>query len=185
MKPGTYQLIGSHHLFDVISAAGGETQKAGDDISITHRATPDHSDHVQLQGDLGQSNAGNVEVFPGDTIIVSKAGVVYVIGDVHSPGGYVIEHNHAVTAMRALAMAQGSNPTAALKHARIVRRDASGAATEVNIDLKKIEEAKAPDVPLMADDVLFVPTSKSAAMMHTTAGSILNGVVGMAITHPY
>jgi polysaccharide export outer membrane protein len=183
IKPGTYQLIGSHHLFDVISLAGGETQRAGSDITISHRSDPDHPEHVKLQGDL--STANNVEVFPGDTIVVAKAGVVYVIGDVHAPGGYVIEHDHGITAMTALAMAQGNNPTAALKHARIVRRDATGTATEINVDLKKIEEAKAPDVPMQNEDVLFIPTNKSASMMHTTAGAILNGVVGMAITHPY
>jgi len=185
VKPGTYPLIGEHRLFDVISAAGGLSPRAGNDVTINHRADPQHPERLHLEGDLAHSASVNVAISPGDIIFISKAGVVYVVGDVHSPGGYVIEQNHGITAMQALAMAQGNNPTASLKHARVVRRDSSGVATEIPVDLEKIERAKAPDMALQSDDVLFIPTSAGKTAFHRTADSILNAAIGMAITHPY
>ena len=86
-RPGVYPVLGARSLFDVLSLAGGTTPKAGKLISITHRETPQSPTTVSLSNDSAESVRSNVDIYPGDTIMVSKAGMVYVVGDVHRPSG--------------------------------------------------------------------------------------------------
>ena len=95
---------------------------------------------------------------------VSKAGIVYEVGDVHRPMSVVMEDNGPITVLKALATAEGANPTANLHNAKIIRKDENG-TTKVPVDIRKIMEAKAPDVTLQADDILFVPRSASKSSM--------------------
>ena|SRR5437868_6354117 len=90
--------------------------------------------------------------------VVSEAGIVYVVGDVHAPTGVVMEVTGPITVLKALAMAEGANPTANLRNAKIIRKDEND-TTKVPVDITKIMEAIAPDVTLQADDILFVPSS--------------------------
>ncbi len=87
---------------------------------------------------------------------VSKAGIIYVVGDVHKPMGVIMKDTGPITVLKALATAEGANPTASLHNAKILRKGKYG-RTEVPVDIKKILQAKAPDVMLQADDILFVP----------------------------
>jgi polysaccharide biosynthesis/export protein len=98
----------------------------------------------------------NVEVFPGDTIVVTKGEIVYVVGDVRCPGGFIIKSN-GLTVLRALAMAQGANSTAKLDSSKLIHK--TNGPKETPIYLRKILEGKAKDVNLEADDILFVPQS--------------------------
>jgi protein involved in polysaccharide export with SLBB domain len=95
---------------------------------------------------------------------VSKAGIVYVVGDVHRPMNVVIKDNGPITVLKALETAEGANPTANLRNAKIIRKDENG-TTKVPVDIRKIMEAKAPDVTLQAGDILFVPRSASKSSM--------------------
>jgi polysaccharide export outer membrane protein len=81
-----------------------------------------------------------------------------VVGDVGKPGGFLIENNDRLTVLEALALAQGTNRTASLNHARLIRK-AAGAREELPVPLKKILANHAPDVLLADGDILFVPTS--------------------------
>jgi len=139
----------------MISAAGGTTQKAGRDILITHRNQPNNIQKVTLSSNADKQMS-DVDVFPGDTIVVTKAPIVYVIGDVHLPGGFIIDESKGLTVLQALALAQGARGTAQLNSIRIIHHTEQG-AWETPIDLKKILEDKAADVKLEADDILFVP----------------------------
>jgi len=94
----------------------------------------------------------------------SKAGIVHVVGDVHRPMGVVMEDNRPITVLKALTTAGGANPTANLHNAKIIRKDENG-TTKVPVDISKIMEAKAPDVTLQADDILFVPRSATKSSM--------------------
>jgi len=94
----------------------------------------------------------NVPVAPGDTIVVSKAGIVYVVGDVHKPGGFIMENGNNMTVLQAIAMAEGNNPTASLDHARLIRKTPRG-QQEIPINLKKILSSEAPDMKLEAEDI--------------------------------
>jgi polysaccharide export outer membrane protein len=164
-KPGVYPIVGPRHLFDVLSLAGGTTPKAGQLVSITHRKEPGKSQTVTLSNDLQKNLSANISIFPGDTVVVSKAGIVYVVGDVRTPTGVILDNGGNLTVLQAIAMAQGANGSAALNKSRIIRKTPEG-QKEIPIALKKILAAKSPDVKLQAEDIVFVPSSaaKSAAL---------------------
>jgi polysaccharide biosynthesis/export protein len=157
-RPGVYPTMSTKRLFDVVSLAGGFTAKAGRLVTITHRDAPDQPVSVMVTNDPAKSLQSNVEVYPGDTIVVSKAGIVYVVGDVVRPGGFVMENGEKMTVLQALAMAQGINRTAAVGSARLIRRS-SGKPEEIKLPLKKILSAKGEDMELLAEDILFIPGS--------------------------
>jgi polysaccharide export outer membrane protein len=156
-RPAVYPVLGQQRLFDVISAAGGLTDKAGRTVSITHRNQQDKPVVVELARHLADSPENNVQVYPGDTIIVRKADIVYVVGDVARPSGFVMERS-GLTVLQAVALAGGTTQTAKLNGAQIIRKtDAGNVGTP--IELKKILQAKVPDVAMQPDDILFVPSS--------------------------
>ena len=180
-KPGVYPLPGPRNLFDALSAAGGTTPRAGNTVSIAHRADPQHAEVVTLSQESKSSSQSNVHVYPGDTIMVSKAGVVYVVGDVRLPGGFVMENSH-MTMLQAFAMAQGANPAAALDRAQLIRKSGSDSGPqEMLVSLKKILTAKAPDMNLQPGDIVFVPTSAAKAAGRRTLEAIVQTATGMAI----
>ena len=179
-RPGVYPVPGQQRLFDLISAAGGFTEKAGRSIAITHRDQPDKPTTVPLTRNVTDDPESNVPVLPGDTIIVHKADLVYVVGDVGRPSGFLMDSGH-LTVLQAIALAGGTTRTANLGGARIIHRGSDG-LSETPVELKKILRAKAPDVKMQADDILFVPTSTGkviagrameAAMQAATAASIV------------
>jgi polysaccharide export outer membrane protein len=175
-KPGVYPLPGPRKLFDAISAAGGTTPRAGNTVSIMHRSDSQKSEIVTLS--YGKSSdQSNVYVYPGDTVVVSKAGVVYVVGDVRLPGGFVMENSH-MTILQAYAMAQGANSTAALDRAQLIRK--SGSEDQI-VSLKKILAAKAPDMSLQPDDIVFVPTSGAKVAARRTIDALVQTASGIAI----
>jgi len=122
----------------------------------------------------------NVTVEPGDTILVSKAGVVYVVGDVHLPGGFVMENGNDITVLKAIALAQGTNPNASLNGAKLIRKTPEG-SKEVPLPLKQIFASKAPDPQLQPDDVIFVPSSAGKSAAKRGAEAILQMATGVAI----
>jgi polysaccharide biosynthesis/export protein len=178
-KPGIYPLLGERKLYDAISAAGGTTPKAGRYAMVTRRNDPQHPLQVPLLTGT-DSMKNNVTVEPGDTIVVSKAGVVYVVGDVHQPGGFVMENGNDITVLKAIALAQGTNPNAKLDGARVIRKTPEG-PQDVPLSLKKIMAAKAPDPQLQPDDVVFVPGSAGKSAAKKGAETILQMATGIAI----
>ncbi len=173
-KPGVYPLLGARTLFDVISAGGGTTPKAGKTAIVTHRDHPDQPKTVTLPYDeAGLSRGDNIQILPGDTVVVSKAGIVYVVGDVRQPSGFVMD-NPQLTVL--------ANPTAALDRAKLIRKTQNG-MTEMPVSVKKIMESKAPDVRLQADDILFVPSSAAKSGAKRGLEAILQAATGVAIYH--
>jgi polysaccharide biosynthesis/export protein len=156
-KPGVYPVQGQQRLFDVISAAGGFTERAGRSVTVTHRDQPDKPIMLPLSRNVSDNPESNIPILPGDTIIVRKADLVYVVGDVGRPSGFLMDSGH-LTVLQAIALAGGTGRTANLGAARIIRKGPAG-NTETSVELKKILRAKAPDVTMQADDILFVPTS--------------------------
>ncbi len=163
-KPGVYPVFGEQHLFDLISESGGLTEKAGHNITVTHRSDPDHPMTVPVSRNLSDNPESNVRVFPRDTIIVRKADIVYVVGDVGRPSGLMMDAG-GLTVLQAVALAGGTTRTARLNGTRILRKGPTG-TTETPVALKKILQAKAPDLTLQANDILVVPSS---------AGKVLAG----------
>ena len=176
-RPGIYQMLGSRTLLDAISMAGGTTQKAGRAVSITHRASPNSPETATLSnGDAAQNN---VQLHPGDIVLISKAGIVYVVGAVRQPTGIVLE-NPSLTVLQAIAMAQGTEPTAALNSAKLIRKS-STAPTEISIPLKRILAGKSPDVRVQADDIVFIPNSAAKAAGRRGIEAILQAATGISM----
>jgi polysaccharide biosynthesis/export protein len=156
-KPGVYPIIGEPRLFDVISAAGGFTAMAGQSITVTHRNQSDKPVTVPLKRKLSDDPASNIAVLPGDTILVHKADVVYAVGEVGRPSGFLMDSDN-LTVMKVVALAGGTTKNAKMNGVRIIRKGPDG-MMEIPIELKKMLEAKVLDVPMKADDILFVPSS--------------------------
>jgi len=178
-KPGIYPLMGKRTLFDAISAASGTTDKAGKTVTITHRDHPEAPQTVTLSYDETGHAMSNVPVESGDTIVVSKAGMVYVVGDVKDPTGIILDNAH-LTVLQALAMAHGANPTAKLGSAKLIRNTASG-TKEIAVPLDKILSTKSPDVALLANDILFVPNSAAKSATRRGLEAMVQTVSGIAI----
>lgn len=178
-KPGVYPLLGSRTLFDALSAAQGTTQTAGDTVYITHRDSPGQPQAVKISYDATGLAQSNVPVFPGDTIVVQKAGMVYVVGNVQKPTGIVMAAGD-LTVLKAIALAQGFSPNAALGKARLVRKTSDG-QTAVPLQLKKMLDAKAPDVRLQAGDILFVPNSVASSAFKKSLELALQTASGVII----
>jgi polysaccharide export outer membrane protein len=172
-RPGIYPVLGDRKLYDLISAAGGFTPTAGRKISIVrqHAQTPIT---VNLPRNLADDLQDNIEIQPGDTITVPRAPIIYVVGDVGRPAGLLVD-NGSLTVLQALALAGGTNHTAKMSGTCIIRKGPNG-MTETRVPLKKMLEAKAPDVTLQADDILFVPLSG----VRVAAGKGFEAAVGTA-----
>lgn len=157
-RPGVYPVLGQGTLFTLISSAGGLTDRAGQSITITHRDQPNKPVTVTLSQNLQDHPESNVAVYAGDTVMVRRADVIYVVGDVARPSGFLMDHNGRLSVLQAIALAGGTASSAKLNGARIIRKGPTG-LSEVPVPLKKLLQAKANDIPLQADDILFVPTS--------------------------
>jgi polysaccharide export outer membrane protein len=157
-NPGVYPAFGSHHLLDYISVAQGLTPLAGTRITITHAGKPDEPQHVKMTAGATPKPENNPEILPGDTIFVERTGFVFVVGDVAHPGGFPMDHDGQLSILQAIALAQGTNPTAAKSSARLIRTTSQG-RQEIPVNLKKILTAKATDLALQDNDILFVPSS--------------------------
>jgi len=125
----------------------------------------------------------NRAVRPGDTIVVSKAGMAYVVGDVKEPTGIIMDNPH-LTVLQAIAMAHGTNPTASLKSTRLIHK-AHSSPQDTPIPLDKILAAKSPDLELKPDDVVFVPNSVGKTVTRKTLDAALQAAVGIAIWGRY
>jgi polysaccharide export outer membrane protein len=182
--PGPYPAIGDRRLFDLISAAGGLTDRAGRVITIVHRGDLEQKTELHLPSNLAEDTQDNVEIRPGDTIIVSRAGIVYVVGDVARPSGFMIEDN-TLTVLKALALAGGGTRTSSLNSTKILRQTPTG-LQQIPVPLKKIMHAKAPDTPLQKGDVLLVPGSSAKAVAYKSAEAAMAITTSVAVysVHP-
>jgi polysaccharide biosynthesis/export protein len=164
-KPGVYPVLGDQKLFSLISTAGGLTDRAGKSITVTHRNQAPIT--VPISHNIEDHPESNVTVLPGDTVTIRRADIVYVVGEVNRPSGFLMDRGH-ISVLQAIALAGGTSSNAKLNAARIVRKGPSG-LTVVPVQLKKLMEAKISDLPMEADDILFVPTSARKLLQSRTA----------------
>ncbi|MFZ0868966.1 MAG: polysaccharide biosynthesis/export family protein [Candidatus Sulfotelmatobacter sp.] len=166
-KPGFYSALGSRRLFDVLQAAGGPTDKAANKVLISHRDQKDATT-VYISKDPSEMAASNVELQPGDTVVVPRAGIVYILGEVTRPGGYVLNSTGGITVLQIVAVAGGPTHVAAAGKTRLLRRTGNG-FQEQRIDLKKLLRGKAHDVSVQNDDILFIPSSAIKTALSASA----------------
>jgi polysaccharide export outer membrane protein len=162
-KPGVYSAIGAHRLLDILQDAGGLTDKAGNPITISHRGKNDVTT-VDLPNDPATMAHNNVELQPGDTVIVPKAGIVYVLGQVTKPGGYVSTSNGGFTVLQIMAAAGGPTYLASEDKTTMMRRGPNGLMKNTTIPLGKMLRGKMGDMSVQPDDILYVPLSGAKAV---------------------
>lgn len=159
--PGVYQLHGTRTLLDMVTQAGGLGPTASQVISIIHRSDPGKVITVRMNVAVQTPESFAAESYPiqpGDTIFVARSGIVYVVGDMKTPGGFQVEHNDRLTVLDAVALAGGPSPTSKLSDARLIRKGVHG-REEVQLDLKRILYGEGPDMLLQDGDILYVPVS--------------------------
>jgi polysaccharide biosynthesis/export protein len=178
-SPGIYPLLGSHGLVDLLTAAGGTTGTAGRVVSVTHKSDPEHPEMVRLASKPGEIIA-NVDIQPGDTVVVARAGVCYVVGDVTKPGGFMIESNDRLTVMEIMALAGGTTRTSAKDKARLIRKTPNG-REEMPIPLNAMLNGKVKDMPVEDGDILFVPSSGKKVAMYRGTDSVIGIATGLAV----
>ncbi len=124
----------------------------------------------------------NILLQAGDIVTVPHSGIVYILGAVSKPGGFVLANDRGqMTTLKVLALAGGLSSTAKRDRAVIVRKDNQGQQHEVVIDLKKVLERRAEDVQLQPGDILYVPDSAARkAMLRTVELGIALGT-GVAL----
>lgn len=156
--PGAYGIHAAKSVVEVLALAGGLTEAADRHIVIEDHLTHQKTNYL-VSNDANAAFASAVEIHPGDTIVVPKAGIVYVLGDVGRPGGYTMTNNEAeITALQLVARAGGTNHSAVPSKARLMRKTATG-YTDDAMELSRMQKGKAPDVKLQAGDIVYVPFS--------------------------
>jgi polysaccharide export outer membrane protein len=159
--PGVYPLLGDRTVMDMIAMAGGLNENAGRVASVFHRDSPKDVRQVRLNVSVQTPESiadSNFDLLPGDTISVSRSGVIYVLGDVGRPGGFLVEHNDRLTVLQALALAQGANQTASFGGTQLMRKTENG-RLQYGLDLKKVLKGESPDLLLADGDILYIPVS--------------------------
>jgi polysaccharide export outer membrane protein len=196
--PGMQQIQGAKTLFDVLAAAGGLKPEAGELVTITRRASEgplnlpnelkdpadDRSTAAVKVRDIVELRDPrvNILVHAHDEVSVSRGTLLYVIGNVHKPGGFTLLQGHGVSALEALSMAEGLAPNASPGAARILRRTSETEAREqIPVNLKKILAGKIKDVQLSPDDILYVPDNTSRRVATKTLETALATISGLII----
>jgi polysaccharide export outer membrane protein len=200
-NPGVHQIRGNKTLFEVISEAGGLKDDAGNTITITRKlengmlplkdATTDASGRfsvaeMNIRSVMSAKDPGqNIAVKPYDVITVPKADLIYVIGSVKRPGGFPLSERANMTVLEALALAQGLEKTASSKRAKILRTDENThQRSEILVDVQRMMEGKLDDAPLLANDILFVPSSTGKTVTYRAIEALVSTGTGIAIYRP-
>ena len=124
--------------------------------------------------------SSNIVLQPGDVVTVPHAGIVYALGAVARPGGFVVSNDRGqLTTLKLLSLAGGLDHAAKSDHAVIVRHDGNGQQHEVEVDLKKVMKFETEDVRLQPSDILYVP--KSAAKQALIKTAELSAAIGTAV----
>jgi len=197
-KPQMYEFFGRTTVLDALSQAEGLADDAGSTAIVTRgdigsklaSARP-----AAIQADSSASSPGvikidlkrlledgdatqNLELFPGDRITVQRAGIIYVVGAVAKPGGFILKDDRQqMTILKALALAEYTKTTAALKRTIIVRQSVknSGVNQEIPVELDKILDGRAKDRVLLANDILFIPESRTRVALGRAAEALAQG----------
>jgi len=192
--PMVIQALRRTTLLQAMSQAGGIAEDAGSTIIVTRNAA-DASDPagpgdpsapsapqsftINLSDLLESGDARfNIPLVGGDVVSVPRAGIIYVVGAVNRPGGFLLQNDlDRMTMLKMLSLAGGTTNTAKMKKAVILRKNPdTGQRDQVPVDLSKVMNLKTQDVQMQANDILFVPDSAGLRALHRA------GDVGIALT---
>jgi len=173
-KPGTYPINGDHTLIELIAMAEGMKDTASHTV-VLYRSGYTEGIPVQLGPNPKDSRYSQIPVFSGDTVIVSKVGVVYVVGAVKTSGTYPLKDTTPTTLVQAVTMAGGPGFEADTQDVHIVRGAGTDQQKEIRIDYNKVIKGKVKDPVLQADDILLLPTDRMKA-------AVKGGGAGLAVS---
>jgi len=126
----------------------------------------------------------NISLQAGDVVTVPHAGIVYVLGAVNRPGGFVMANDRSeLTTMKVLSLAGGLTKIAKLDHAVIIRKDNQGKQTQTEVDLKKVLHQESEDIQMRASDVLYIPDNRVKEALIRTLEIGIAVATAVAIYH--
>ena len=180
-RPGVYPYTIHHRLLDLISAAQGLAPAAGRLVNVFHRDDPKTPHPVVLDpSGTDVATDHNPELKPGDIVQVSRAGLVYVIGDVVRPGGFPVDPAQGLTVVQALSLAWGPSLNAAAGKAVLIREQ-KGGRTLTTLNLYHMLHGQEPDQPIRDRDILFVPTSTAKNLLNKSIDALIQSSIGVSI----
>jgi polysaccharide export outer membrane protein len=198
-NPMVIQALRKTTLLQALSQANGIAEDAGSTVVIT-RPSPEPNDTADVvdapppvppqtftinMGDLLNSGDSRFDIplVGGDVVSVPRAGIIYVVGAVQKPGGFLLENDFDhMTMLKMLSLAGGTTNTAKKKNAVILRKNPdTGQRDQVPVDLSKIEHLKSQDIQLEANDILFVPDSTGLRALHRAGDVAISLTSGVAI----
>src|ERR1700730_2286206 len=198
-NPMVIQAVRQTTLLQVLSQAGGVSDDAGSTVIITRPPSvptgSEDSDAAKVSSDpqtftislsdlLESGNPTfNIPVLGGDVVSVPRAGLIYVVGAVGHPGGFVMQNDRdRMTTLKILSLAGGTTGSAKSKEAVILRKNPeTGKRDEVAVDLKKVMQLKTEDVMLQSSDILFVPDSAGKRALRRAGDVALSLTTGLAL----
>jgi polysaccharide biosynthesis/export protein len=179
---GAYEITTPRPILDVLALAGGLTPEANRHILVERNGDTQHPLDYYVSNNGAQAIERQVMVDPGDTIVVSRAGIVYILGDVNRPGGYVMSNNESqLTLLQGLALAGGVSRAAKQGHAHLIRQKPGGGYTDTELSVGDVQKGKQPDLALLPGDVLYLPFSYARNLATTGAAGIAASTAGAAI----
>ena len=180
-RPGVYPYSVHHRLLDLISAASGLTPSAGRLVNVFYRSDPETPHAVVLDPNgKDKENNHNPELSAGDTVQVSRAGLVYVVGDVIRPGGFPVDPVQGLTVVQAISLAWGPTQNAATGKGLLIRAQ-KGGRTVTALNLKRLLRGQDPDILVEDGDNLFVPDSAAKTILNKTMESAIQSAIGISI----
>jgi polysaccharide export outer membrane protein len=180
--PGTYSITTPQTILKVLSLAGGLSDMADRHVTVKRNKTGEQLKYY-VSNDPEQALADVVMVYPGDTVLVAKAPMIYVMGDVNRPGAYAMTTNDEhLTVMQVIAFAGSASKTAVQSHVRLIRTTEHG-PVELPVHLDAIQKGKQADIALQPNDILYVPFSwmRNVAMSSSSIGAATAGAAIYAI----
>jgi polysaccharide export outer membrane protein len=158
--PGVFPITTPRSVLDAIALGGGLTDSADRHVTIQRHDKSIPPITYDLSNDADTAMKDQVQVFPGDIVLVPHAAIAYVLGDVNRPAGIVMQNNHSqLTALQAVTLAGGTQSSAVPSHAKLIRRTPDGGYQEIAMNFSRIQKGKDPDVLLHPDDVIYIPFS--------------------------
>ena len=110
----------------------------------------------------------DIGIGPGDIIHIPPTDIFFVAGEVNAPGSFPLKEG--TTLRQAISLAQGTTFQAAATRAIIFREEmSSGKRQEIPVDVPAVMNGKKSDVPILANDIIIVPNSRSK----TIGGALL------------
>lgn len=173
--PGAYPITTGRTVAEVIALAGGLMPDADRSIVIQRHGTGEMLTYFLSNAPLVTPDSvapgvnmvkastlvtRNTLIYPGDTVRVARAELVYALGDVRTPGGVPMYNNDSpLTVLQLISTVGGTNHSAVPSKARIIRRTPDGGFQQIFIPLSDMQKGKKPDMTLQANDIIYVPFS--------------------------